>query len=159
LKGAGSGQSADQSEVNAAIGRSTRYFSYDLLFTSATPRTKVYIGHGRTSRLHSAAIALRENVLEMEEAPGKKITSKNVADIVEAEIVEMNENVKRKVKIPPKNLKRNGGNNEKDNEAAILYAKVYRGLTVVLCLILMFMQLVAMMSYRAALPSTSSIAF
>jgi hypothetical protein len=51
------------------------------------------------------SIALRENVLEMEEAPGK-ITSKNVADIVEAEIVEMNENVKRKVKNSSKKSKK-----------------------------------------------------
>ena len=108
LKGAGSGQSADQSEVNAAIGRSTRYFLPVMifLFTVSYPSAlSLYWFMGGLVAYIQQSIALRENVLEMEEAPCK-ITSKNVADIVEAEIVEMNENVKRKVKNSSKKSKK-----------------------------------------------------
>jgi hypothetical protein len=51
------------------------------------------------------SIVLREDVLEMEEAPGK-ITSKNVADIVEAEIVEVKDNNQKKKKSSKKSNKK-----------------------------------------------------
>jgi len=108
LKGAGAGQSADQSEVNAAIGRSTRYFLPVMifLFTVSYPSAlSLYWFMGGLVAYIQQSIALREDVLEMEEAPGK-ITSKNVADIVEAEIVEMNEDIKRKVKNSGKKSKK-----------------------------------------------------
>jgi YidC/Oxa1 family membrane protein insertase len=108
LKGAGAGQSADQSEVNAAIGRSTRYFLPVMifLFTVSYPSAlSLYWFMGGLVAYIQQSIALREDVLEMEEAPGK-ITSKNVADIVEAEIVDMNEDIKRKVKNSGKKSKK-----------------------------------------------------
>jgi len=108
LKGAGSGKSADQSEVNAAIGRSTRYFLPVMifLFTVSYPSAlSLYWFMGGLVAYIQQSIALREDVMEMEEAPGK-ITSKNVADIVEAEIVEMNEDIKRKVKNSGKKSKK-----------------------------------------------------
>ena len=108
LKGAGAGQSADQSEVNAAIGRSTRYFLPVMifLFTVSYPSAlSLYWFMGGLVAYIQQSIALREDVLEMGEAPGK-MSSKNVADIVEAEIVEMNEDIKRKVKKPSKKTKK-----------------------------------------------------
>jgi YidC/Oxa1 family membrane protein insertase len=100
LKGAGAGQSADQSEVNAAIGRSTRYFLPVMifLFTVSYPSAlSLYWFMGGLVAYIQQSIALREDVLEMEEAPGK-ITSKNVADIVEAEVVEIKNDMKPKKK-------------------------------------------------------------
>jgi len=90
LKGAGSGQSADQSEVNAAIGRSTRYFLPVMifLFTVSYPSAlSLYWFMGGLVAFIQQSIALREDVAEIEKA-SDKIPSKNVDEIAEAEIVE-----------------------------------------------------------------------
>jgi YidC/Oxa1 family membrane protein insertase len=108
LKGAGSGEQADQSEVNAAIGRSTRYFLPVMifLFTVSYPSAlSLYWFMGGLVAFIQQSIVLREDVLEMEEAPGK-ITSKNVADIVEAEIVEVKDNNQKKKKSSKKSNKK-----------------------------------------------------
>lgn len=89
LKSAGSGQSADQSEVNAAIGRGTRYFLPIMvfLFTVSYPSAlSLYWFVGGLVAYIQQSIVLREDVTEMETAPSN-LPSKNVTEIVEAEVV------------------------------------------------------------------------
>lgn len=90
LKDAGKGSSADQSEVNAAVGRSTRYFLPVMvfLFTVSYPAAlSLYWLVGGVVAFIQQSIVLREDV-EQIEAKVDKIPSKDVSKIVEAEVVE-----------------------------------------------------------------------
>ncbi|HSX46300.1 MAG TPA: YidC/Oxa1 family membrane protein insertase [Candidatus Saccharimonadia bacterium] len=89
LREASSGKQADQSEVNAAVGRSTRYFLPVMifLFTVNIPSAlSLYWLVGGVVAYIQQSIALREDEEEMEAIADKP--SKNVKAIPEAEIVE-----------------------------------------------------------------------
>jgi YidC/Oxa1 family membrane protein insertase len=88
LKDAGSGNKADQSEVNAAVGRGTRYLLPVMifLFTVSYPSAlSLYWLVGGLVAFIQQSRALREDVVEMD--PDLKIGTKNPAKIQEAEIV------------------------------------------------------------------------
>jgi YidC/Oxa1 family membrane protein insertase len=88
LKAAGEGQQADQSEVNAAVGRSTIYFLPFMifLFTVGLPSAlSLYWLVGGVVAFIQQSRVLRQDETEME-AIGDQ-PSKNVAAIPEAEVV------------------------------------------------------------------------
>ncbi len=89
LKDAGSGSKADQSEVNAAVGRSTQYIIPFMVFiftVNLAAALSLYWLTGGIVAYIQQAIALREDETEMEKlADGK--TSKDVSKIAEAEVV------------------------------------------------------------------------
>jgi YidC/Oxa1 family membrane protein insertase len=90
LRDAGKGSSSDQSEVNAAVGRSTRYFLPVMifLFTVSYPSAlSLYWLVGGVVAFIQQSIVLREDVTELE-ASVDKIPSKDVSKITEAEVVE-----------------------------------------------------------------------
>ena len=88
LKSAGKGDQADQSEVNAAVGRSTRYLLPGMifLFTVNLPSalSLYWLTGGLVAYIQQAYI-LRQDEEEMEAIADKP--SKNVKKIPEAEIV------------------------------------------------------------------------
>jgi len=88
LKSAGTGQQADQAEVNAAVGRSTRFFIPVVIFF-ATVRFQcalsLYWFVGAVVAFIQQSIVLREDEAEMEAIADKP--SKDVAAIPEAEVV------------------------------------------------------------------------
>lgn len=89
LKSASGGKQADQSEVNAAVGRSTRFLLPGMifLFTVNIPSalSLYWLTGGLVAYIQQAYI-LRQDEEEMEEIADKP--SKNVKAIPEAEIVE-----------------------------------------------------------------------
>jgi YidC/Oxa1 family membrane protein insertase len=90
LKGAGSGQQADQSEVNAAVGRSTQYIIPVMvfLFTVNLPAAlSLYWLTGGVVAYIQQSIALREDEADMEKLAGNGKTGKDVSKITEAEVV------------------------------------------------------------------------
>jgi YidC/Oxa1 family membrane protein insertase len=90
LKDAGTGKKSDQSEVNAAVGRGTRYFLPVLvfLFTVNYPSAlSLYWLVGGLVAYIQQSIVLREDVTELE-AIGDAKPSKNADAIVEGEVVE-----------------------------------------------------------------------
>lgn len=87
LKEAGSGKQADQSEVNAAVGRSTRFLLPALvfLFTVNLPSAlSLYWLVAGLTALVQQGIALKEDETEMEAAA----TTKNGKQVIEGEVVE-----------------------------------------------------------------------
>ena len=105
LKDAGTGRQADQSEVNAAVGRGTRYFLPVIvfLFTVNYPSAlSLYWLVGGLAAFAQQAIVLRKDVTEMESSKSPKV-SKNVETIAEAEIVE---DPKDRTKSPSKSKQR-----------------------------------------------------
>lgn len=93
LKSAGDGDKADQSEVNAAVGRTTQYIIPIMvfLFTVNLPSAlSLYWLTGGIVAYIQQAIALREDEADMEKlADGDTITgpSKDVSKIAEAEVI------------------------------------------------------------------------
>jgi len=88
LKSAGKGEQADQSEINAAVGRSTRYFLPVMifLFTVSLPAAlSLYWLTGGIVAYIQQAIVLRKDETEMESLANKP--TKDVKSIPEAEIV------------------------------------------------------------------------
>lgn len=89
LKSAGAGQQADQSEVNAAVGRSTQYIIPFMvfLFTVNLPAAlSLYWLTGGVVAYIQQSIALREDEADMEKLAGNG-AGKDVSKIAEAEIV------------------------------------------------------------------------
>lgn len=89
LRDAGSGKQADQSEVNAAVGRSTRYMLpvFIFLFTvNLASALSLYWLTGGIVAYIQQSIALREDEVELESLADEP--SKDVAKIPEAEIVQ-----------------------------------------------------------------------
>jgi YidC/Oxa1 family membrane protein insertase len=88
LKSAGDGQQADQAEVNAAVGRSTRFLLPVMIFlftVNIASALSLYWFTGGIVAFIQQAIVLRRDETELEAlADGP---SKNVAEIPEAEIV------------------------------------------------------------------------
>ncbi len=103
LKSAGEGKQADQSEVNAAVGRGTRYFLPFMvfLFTVNYPSAlSLYWLVGGLAAFVQQSIVLREdtNKLGASVVGGGKLPTKNVADIAEAEVVTPKEETSKKPK-------------------------------------------------------------
>ena len=105
LKDAGSGQQTDQSEVNAAVGRSTLYFLPIMIFVFTVSLPAALSLYWLTSGVVAfiqQSIVLRRDEEEMEaiaDSPSKK----NVSAIPEAEVV----------KPAPKKAKKAGKNKKK----------------------------------------------
>ena len=100
LRDAGQGKQTDQSEVNAAVGRSTRFLLPVMifLFTVNIPSAlSLYWLTGGIVAYIQQSIALRGDETEMESIADKP--SKNVAAIPEAEVVDVKPKDK---KSPPK---------------------------------------------------------
>jgi len=90
LKSAGEGEKADQTEINAAIGRGTRYFlpAMVFLFTVSYPSAlSLYWLTGGVVAYIQQSIALKEDTTQLDSALSTKPT-KDVSTIAEAEIVE-----------------------------------------------------------------------
>lgn len=89
LKAAGNGEQADQSEVNAAVGRSTRFLLPAMIFlftVNIASALSLYWLVGGIVAYIQQSIVLNRDEEEMEDIADKP--SKNVKDIPEAEIVE-----------------------------------------------------------------------
>ena len=89
LKSAGDGKQADQSEVNAAVGRSTQYFIPFMVFfftVNLPSALSLYWFTGGAAAFVQQWIALREDEEDMEKLADSK-PSKDVSTIAEAEIV------------------------------------------------------------------------
>lgn len=103
LKDAGNGKQADQSEVNAAVGRTTRYFIPVMVFfftvQLASALSLYWFVSGLVAFIQQT-IVLREDETELEElAEGKnKKPSKDTAVIPEAEIVKDETEAKKEPK-------------------------------------------------------------
>jgi len=87
LKDAGSGKQADQSEVNAAVGRSTRFFLPAMIFlftvNLASALSLYWLVGGLVAYVQQARV-LRDDGEEMEEMAGKKPRGKTV---IEGEVI------------------------------------------------------------------------
>ncbi len=89
LKSAGSGQQADQSEVNAAVGRSTKFFIPVMIFlftVNIASALSLYWLVGGLVAFIQQSIVLKEDESEMEELADQP-SKKDVSKIPEAEIV------------------------------------------------------------------------
>jgi YidC/Oxa1 family membrane protein insertase len=90
LKAAGSGKQAEQSEVNAAVGRSTRYFLPFMIFIFTVSFASALSLYWFTSSLVTfiqQAIVLKEDESEMEKLGDAK-PKRDLSKIPEAEIVD-----------------------------------------------------------------------
>lgn len=93
LRNANNGKQADQAEVNAAVGRSMRFFlpGMIVLFTINLPSAlSLYWMVGGLVAYIQQAIVLREDVDEMESV-AEKTSKKDVSKIAEAEVVDAKE--------------------------------------------------------------------
>lgn len=104
LKDAGQGKQADQSEVNAAVGRSTIFLFPAMIFlfsvTLASALSLYWLVSGLVAYIQQS-IVLRDDVDEMEDIADKKDKSAKTASerektAIEAEIVETKTKAKRK---------------------------------------------------------------
>lgn len=108
LKDAGSGKQADQTEVNAAVGRSTRYLlpAMIFLFTVNIPSAlALYWLTAGVVALVQQSIALREDTEEMEAEVGDSPNPR--PEVIEGEVVEAPSKPK------PKSAKRRAGSKAK----------------------------------------------
>ncbi len=84
LKSAGNGKAADQSEVNAAVGRSTRFLLPGMIFlftVNIASALSLYWLVGGIVAYIQQSIVLREDTTEMEaEVDGKKVTAEVLAE-------------------------------------------------------------------------------
>ncbi len=90
LRSAGEGKKADQSEVNAAVGRSTRFFLPVMIFlftVNLACALSLYWLTGGIVAYIQQSIVLREDEEEMEAIADKPDFKKDVSKIPEAEIV------------------------------------------------------------------------
>ena len=89
LKAAGDGEQADQTEVNAAVSRSTQYIIPFMVFfftVNLPSALSLYWFTGSAAAFIQQAIALREDEEDMEKMADGKST-KDVSKIAEAEVV------------------------------------------------------------------------
>lgn len=90
LRSASEGKQADQSEVNAAVGRSTRYFLPVMIFlftVNLASALSLYWLTGGLVAFIQQSRALRDDEAEMEQIADQP-NSRNLAEIPEAEIVQ-----------------------------------------------------------------------
>ena len=91
LKEAGGGKQADQSEVNAAVGRSTRFLLPAMIFlftVNIASALSLYWLVGGIVAYIQQSIVLRDDATEMEADADKSSKKKDISKIVEAEVVE-----------------------------------------------------------------------
>lgn len=91
MREAGEGKQADQTELNAAVGRSTRFLLPGMifLFTVSLPSAlSLYWLVGGLVAYGQQSLALREDTEEMEAIADKPSKKKDVSRIKEAEVVE-----------------------------------------------------------------------
>lgn len=91
LKEAGSGRQADQAEVNAAVGRSTRFLLPGVIFlvtVNIASALSLYWFVGGLVAFIQQSFVLREDEAEMESLADSGKPSKDVTAIPEAEVVE-----------------------------------------------------------------------
>jgi membrane protein insertase Oxa1/YidC/SpoIIIJ len=122
LKDAGGGKSADQGDINAAVGRSTRYLLPVMIFlftVNLASALSLYWLVGGIVAFIQQSIVLREDTTELEaiadkssenkKASGKEKT-KNAKEIIEGEVVEVTpgtpQKPKQKKKKPSQHKKR-----------------------------------------------------
>jgi membrane protein insertase Oxa1/YidC/SpoIIIJ len=89
LKSAGEGEKADQSEVNAAVSRSTQYIIPFMVFiftVNLAAALSLYWFTGGIVAYIQQAVALREDEADMEKLADKP-SPRDVSKIAEAEIV------------------------------------------------------------------------
>jgi len=92
LKDAGKGSQADQSEVSAAVGRSTRYLLPAMIFlftVNIASALALYWLTAGVVALIQQAIALREDTGEMEAEVSSTASKSAKQDVIEGEVVEM----------------------------------------------------------------------
>jgi YidC/Oxa1 family membrane protein insertase len=111
LREAKEGKQTDQSDVNAAVGRSTRYLLPAMIFIFTINLPSALALYWLTSgivALVQQSIALREDVEEMEEMAEDKKTgkTKNASNIAEAEVVQTKKAKASKKKAAKKRRKR-----------------------------------------------------
>jgi YidC/Oxa1 family membrane protein insertase len=90
LKDAGNGQQADQSEVNAAVGRSTRYFLPVMVFlftVNIASALSLYWLVGGVVAFAQQWYVLREDTEEMESEVNSSPSRKDTSAVIEAEVV------------------------------------------------------------------------
>jgi len=108
LKSAGNGEAADQSEVNAAVGRSTKYLIPVMIFVFTMPIASALSLYWFVSGIVAyiqQSIILNKDEDEMEAIADKP--TKNIKDIKEAEIVSRPKKAKNvSTKAKPKRKKR-----------------------------------------------------
>jgi YidC/Oxa1 family membrane protein insertase len=105
LKDAGNGNQADQTEVNAAVGRSTQYIIPVMvfLFTVNLPAAlSLYWLAGGLVAYIQQSIALREDESDLEKIADAKPSHKDVSKIVEAEVVTRPKSKTKSKKAPQK---------------------------------------------------------
>ncbi|HSX30383.1 MAG TPA: YidC/Oxa1 family membrane protein insertase [Candidatus Saccharimonadales bacterium] len=108
LKAAGEGRQADQSEVNAAVGRSTQYIIPIMvfLFTVNLPAAlSLYWLTGGIVAYIQQSVALKEDEATMEQLAAAKST-KDVTAIPEAEVVSPQTKTKKSAKKKPAKRRR-----------------------------------------------------
>ena len=104
LREAGSGKQADQSEVNAAVGRSTRYFIpvFIFLFTLQLPAAlSLYWATSGLIAILQQGRVLKDDEKELEALP---VTSKDGKQVIEGEVI--NPKTKTTKKTKPNKKKR-----------------------------------------------------
>jgi membrane protein insertase Oxa1/YidC/SpoIIIJ len=106
LKSAGDGKQADQAEVNAAVGRSTRYFLPVMIFiftVNLASALSLYWLTGGIIAYIQQSLVLRKDETEMEDIADKP-SKKDVAKIEEGEVVvgDHTKKVTKKKKAAPK---------------------------------------------------------
>jgi YidC/Oxa1 family membrane protein insertase len=103
LKSASDGKQADQSEVNAAIGRSTRYLIPGMIFlftVNIASALSLYWFVGGLVAFIQQSIVLRDDEVEMEALANEPSPSRKLSTIPEAEIVETSTSKKPKQNVP-----------------------------------------------------------
>lgn len=106
LRDAGQGKQTDQSEVNAAVGRSTRYLLPVMIFlftVNIASALSLYWLTGGVVAFIQQSLVLRKDETEMETIVDKP--SKNVAAIPEAEVVDVTPEAKTSPKPKTKTKK------------------------------------------------------
>jgi YidC/Oxa1 family membrane protein insertase len=107
LRSSSAGKSADQSEVNAAVGRSTRFLLPGLIFlftVNIASALSLYWFVGGLVAFIQQSIVLKDDEIEMDALADKP--SKNVAEIPEATVVPSSNPSKPKAKKSSKNKRR-----------------------------------------------------
>lgn len=109
MKEAGEGRQADQTELNAAVGRSTSFLLPGMifLFTVSLPSAlSLYWLVGGLVAYGQQSLALREDAEEMEAIADKPKRQKDVSSIKEAEVVDDTPEVTKSPKSPKQHHKK-----------------------------------------------------
>lgn len=109
MREAGSGKQAEQSEVSAAVGRSTQYLLPVMIFLFTVELASALSLYWLTSGVVAyiqQSIALREDETEMEEMADKpKVPARDISQVQEAQLVEKPSQIKPKPKTQNKKKK------------------------------------------------------